>query len=124
MRKLIRELQGQPTGRGIFTSVKCGNPLCVNPDHLIDRNMRQHAKMMASKIDYDSPVRTAKLQKLAAGRKKISDEGIHAARTDPRSCREVAEEFGVTKSLIARIRAGKAHRQVNAQSNFFAGLMR
>lgn len=124
VRKLMRELQGKPTGQGIFTGVKCGNPLCVNPAHLVDRTMKQHGQMMASRIDYTSPVRVAKLQRAAAGRRKISAEGIAAARTDPRSCEKVAEDHGVHKSLIARIRRGQAHRQVNASINPFAGLMR
>lgn len=124
VRKLMRVLQGRPAGNGVFTGVKCGNPLCVNPAHLVDRNMRQHGQMMASKIDFDCPVRTAKLQRAAAGRRKITDEGIAAALTDPRSCEAVAQDHGVHKSLIARIRRGKAHRQVNATINPFAGLMR
>ena len=124
VRKLIRELQGRPTPMGVFVSATCGNHLCVNPAHLIDRTMSQHAKMMSSKIDYDAPVRIAKLQKSAAGRRKISDEGVAAALSDPRSSRAVADEHGVHKSLIARIRRGQAHRQLNAKTNFFAGLMR
>lgn len=124
VRKLMRELQGKPTGKGVFTGVNCGNPLCVNPDHLVDRNMRQHGQMMASRIDYTSPVRTAKLQRAAAGRRKISAEGIAIALSDPRPAAQLAPELGVHRSLIARIRRGQAHRQVNASINPFAGLMR
>lgn len=124
VRKLMRELQGKPTSKGIFTGTTCGNPLCVNPSHMVDRDMRQHSRMMTSRIDYNSPVRTAKLQRSAAGRRKITDEGIAAALTDPRSCKEVAEDHGVHKSLISRIRRGQAHRQVNASTNPFSGLMR
>lgn len=124
VRKLMRELQGKPAGKGVFAGVNCGNPLCINPAHVIDRNMRQHGQMMASRIDYTSPMRTVKLQRAAAGRRKITDEGIAAALTDPRSCEAVAADHGVHKSLIARIRRGQAHRQVNASINPFAGLMR
>ena len=124
VRKLMRQLQGVPLVKGSSVGTRCGNPLCVNPDHLIERNARQHAQMMASKIDFRSPVRTAKLQRAAAGRRKISAEGIAIALSDPRPAAQLAPELGVHRSLIARIRRGQAHRQVNASINPFAGLMR
>lgn len=124
VRKLIRQLQGVEVAKGTFTSAKCGNPKCVNPEHFTDRTMKQHAKFMSGRIDFQSPIRIAKLQKSAQPRRKISVEGVAAALGDQRSCAAVADEFGVHKSLISKIRRGVAHRQVSSSVNPFAGLMR
>jgi hypothetical protein len=124
VRKLIRILQGKERPPGTMTSVSCGNHRCVHPDHLIDRDATAHARVMASNVDYASPTRTAKLQKKAEPRRKISDEGVQAALGDPRTCQAVADAHGVSKSLISKIRRGQSHRQTNAAANPWAGLMR
>lgn len=124
VRRVIRELQGREMKKGMFVSTSCGNPKRINPEHLIDRNARQHSQAMSSKVNYLSPTRVAKLQKSAEPRRKISDAGVQAALCDPRTCEIVAAEHGVHKSLISKIRRGEAHRQFNAATNPWAGLMR
>ena len=123
VRKLIMELLGNTQKERMFYSVSCGNRACVNPKHIVYRTMKDHATHMAKKVDANAPTRIFKLQKSAEKRRALNEQQIMQVRTDNRSCSEVAVLFGVSKSLISKIRRGKSNRMVNAQNNPFWGLM-
>ena len=124
VRRLILQLIGKPAKRGNFVGTTCGNHLCVNPEHIIERSMSHHMRRASKLVDHNSPVRIAKLQKHAAVRGILSKDDVLKILNDPRCAREVAEEIGCSKSLVTRVRRGQAYRQVNASVNPFAGLMR
>jgi hypothetical protein len=114
VRRFIRELQGEPAAPGRFLSASCGNQRCVNPDHILERTSRQHARYIASCVNMRSPVRIVKLQRMNAHRRALTDEQVQVVRTDPRSATALAREFGCSKSVICDIRNGKTYRQVAA----------
>lgn len=121
VRQVIARLMGKPMPRNCVATNTCENPLCVNPDHILIRTKAQHMAFIKKKIDYNAPSRIAKLQK--ARPRKLSDEGLAAARACVESSKNVAEKYGVSRSLVLRIRNGQRHRIVNASANPFAGLM-
>lgn len=124
VRRFLLELLGRPARPGSFVGTTCGNPLCVNPEHIIERSMFHHMRRASKLVDHNCPVRIAKLQKHAAVRGILSKDDVLKILNDPRCAREVAEEIGCSKSLVTRVRRGQAYRQVNASVNPFAGLMR
>jgi hypothetical protein len=65
----------------------------------------------------------ARLDELTASI-KASAEVVHRILTDPRPAAHLAAEMGISRSLVQKIRAGKARKQVSASLNPFAGLMR
>jgi hypothetical protein len=124
VRRVIRDMLGNPAAKGSYLAPSCGNPKCVKPEHIIERTRAQHMKRIAGMIDHNHPIRIAKLQRHAAHRRALGIEGEAIVRTDPRPAQAVADELGVSKSLVNRIRRGDGYRQVDASSNPFAGLMR
>lgn len=124
VRRVIREMLGRPAKPGNFLAPSCGNPKCVKPEHIIERQPHQHMKVMAGKIDHNHPIRVAKLQKAKAHLRVVSEAGLTLIRSDDRKAEEVARELGVSKSLVTKIRRGDCYRDIRASSNPFAGLLR
>jgi len=121
VRRLMFELQGKAVD-GYYIAPRCGNFRCVNPSHAIARTKKAHHKIMNQNVDPNGMLRIIKLQQVARGRRKLTDEQVQQIRSDPRPSRAVAAEHGVSKGLVCLIRAGKAHRAVSASP--FAGLMK
>lgn len=124
VRRAILILKGTPAHPNEMLSTRCGNPQCVNPDHIIERSIKQHMTHMGRQINHQHPLRIAKLQKAAAARRIIDDEKVLQILNDPRRAQDVADDLGVSKSLVTKIRRGKSYKQINAAVNPWAGLMR
>lgn len=124
VRRLIRELEGRPVPRGHFAVPSCGNTKCIRPSHIVERTMSGHASEMASRVEYNSPLRLARLQKLHAHKRVLTWEKVEMIRSDPRTAGEVAAEVGCSKSLVKMVRRGEAYLDRIASSNPFAQLMR
>jgi hypothetical protein len=124
VRRVIRDMLGNPAAEGNYLAPACQNPKCVKPDHIIERTKSQHMKRIGHMVDHNHPIRIAKLQKAKAHQRVVSAAGLAMIRTDDRKAEDVARELGVSKSLVKKIRRGEAYREVNAAINPFAGLMR
>lgn len=123
VRRVIRELQNKKIIEGVFFGTNCGNPKCVNPDHIAARNQKTHVQQMSKKVDYMHPSRLLKLSNSAQVRRKLTDEQLHIILTSDKTRRVLGEEFSVHPSLISRIRQGKAHRMSAARNNPFFRLI-
>ena len=123
VRALLMELLGNKYEGRMFYGNSCDNKACVNPEHIVARSMKDHAKHMVKKVEYKAPIRIAKLQKSAQGRRVLTDDQVMQALMDPRRCEDIATEFGVSKSLIARIKRGESNQMAIAKNNPFWGLM-
>jgi hypothetical protein len=124
VRRLILELNGTDVPADMYAKTSCGNPMCVNPSHIVLVSKKQHSKAMAAKVKHNSPTRLAKLVKSAQSRRVLTDDQVMQALMDDRTCAEIAKEFEVSKSLISKIRRGQSNRMVKAMNNPFSGLMR
>jgi hypothetical protein len=119
VRRLFTQLLGNTVREGYYVP-KCGNKLCVNPEHTTYNDPKQHMKKAARKA-LQSPTRRLKIQiHKRATTAKLTQEMADEIRCSEGPSRLIAEKYGVNKSVICRIRAGKAW--VNL-SNPFAGLM-
>lgn len=76
-----------PVPRGLHVHHKCDVPVCVNPDHL----------------EVLTPAENIRKQ----GQTKLSPDLVRMIRTSDLSNRELADQLGVTSSLIWAVRAGR-----------------
>jgi hypothetical protein len=118
-RRVVWELVKGPLQPRKLITTTCGNPKCLNPDHLA---MTNHAKVAAK----NGARMDVKLRKRAAGlaqahQAKLTREQADEIRAaiDVR-VKDLAARFGVGESAIRRIRTGVAWRD---QTNPFAALM-
>jgi hypothetical protein len=123
VRRVIRDLQGNPATVDVFLAPSCCNSKCVHPEHIMDRSTAKHMQVMGKLVKHNHPVRIAKLQKAKASERALDDEGLAVVLSDPRRAQDVADELRVSKSLVNRIRRGTAYRQVSASKNPFSGLI-
>ena len=124
VRRLVVQLEGREPEYEWVSRVSCKNNRCVLGAHITTHPADQHAKHMSKLVDYNRPLRIARLQKAAESRRKATDECVMRVLTDPRPAVHVAKDLGISPSLARKIRAGKMRRQVSASVNPFAGLMR
>lgn len=122
VRKVLLKLQEIPiTGR--YLAPKCGNPGCIDPAHIVQRTEATHARQMAKQAN--TTHRAKRMAGLIRWRQanpnKLDMDKARAIRADERPSRVVAEDYGVSKSLVCRIKAGTYWQD---RANPFAGLMR
>lgn len=122
VRRLLRELiagKAQPDGH--YTQ-NCGNPLCVCPDHTLWRSKAVHMKMMGRKRGC-TPLTINKLRqsRIDNGFTKLDMSKAQTIRLSDESSPVLAKRYGVDRSLINRIKAGRAWRVITGP---FAGLFK
>lgn len=119
VRRLIeRHRTGQPIPPGVVVSPTCGNPMCVNPDHLKARTIAEARAAAAERGAYLNRARMRKSALTKRARSRITDEtiaAIKAAKNSP----EAARLTGVSVSYAWSIRVGRARQDY---SNPFIGL--
>jgi len=99
-------------------SPTCGNPMCVNPEHLQARTIAQARAAAAERGAYLNRARMRKSALTKRARSRITDEtiaAIKAAKNSP----EAARLTGVSVSYAWSIRVGRARQDY---SNPFIGL--
>jgi hypothetical protein len=90
----------------------CDNPACVNPEHLKLGTHAQNMEDARRKGRSASGERVVTRRGEAHTKSKLTEEQVLAIRTDDRSDRQLAAEYGVAYSLIYRIRKGEVWQHV------------
>ncbi len=122
VRRLFADLLDLGYPKGGFIVARCENGVCVNPRHFKHYTDAKFS-VYRSKRAAGNPLRAAKIQAFKRRTSaKLTQEQADAIRCSDRPSREEAKIYGVDKSLICRIRSGKAW--VNLSANPFAGLLR
>ena len=118
-RRFILEHKGLDL-TGKFVRYKCNNYLCVNPDHLRVLSKKEYMASMV-KDSKKSPLRSQKIAKTKQERYgKITMEQANEIRMIDGTCRVIAAQYGISASLVTKIRRNEAW----AGTNIFTGLMR
>jgi hypothetical protein len=107
--RLSYELFCAPVPEGKIVCHKCDNPSCVNPEHLFVGTWQDNVSDMVAKGRYRSGGKPHPGEE--NGRAKLSTEDVHfirkahcfGVRGQPGSTKNLAERFGVTKTVIQRI---------------------
>lgn len=124
VRKLVMQLAGRETPPMSYYKPSCDNPRCIRLEHIKIVPSGRHMTSMAYAVDHQSPVRIAKLQKAAAPRRKLTDEQVMEIRASSDATRDIAARYGISKSIVCKIKRNRSNRIVSAASNPFAGLLR
>lgn len=125
VRKLLAMLTGRDLSNCVYFASSCDNWRCVNPAHIVGRASWQHLNRMSGLVDHGAAQRVAKLQEVARARVgKLTEAGAEAIRLDDRPLVVVAADYGISKSLVSKVKTGRAWRQVSASVNPWGGLMR
>jgi hypothetical protein len=122
LRRLLLEKQtGKPLPPGKLATATCETPLCI-------AHLGTTDKSGAAVKGYDNA--GVRLRKAVANKRtahalpwvKLSHDKADYIRASDASCRQLAAELGVDKTLIGKVRQGKAWAPSKA-ANPFAGLM-
>ena len=116
--KIIRNKNHWRMNRYIYTLEKgeikdgkiimhiCDNPRCINPEHLKEGTWKENM------IDRDQKKRNAYGEK--NGEAKLSKEDVMKIRNDNREVREIAKDYPVHFSQIARIKRREAWSHISS----------
>ena len=112
VRKLVSELSGgKHKAKNLQFGTTCGNPKCVNPEHVVGRTVEQHMRHMGF-AGAGNVLRAAKIQRSWAGRTKLTQEQVDEIRGSDEAARELGKRFGVGKTYISKIRDGSVWRRL------------
>jgi hypothetical protein len=95
------ELANGPVPPGKQILHRCDNPPCVNPNHLF---VGTHADNMRDKVSKGRQRGAARGE--ANHNAKISDVDVDAIRASSVLQKDVAAEYGISQSMVSRIRCG------------------
>lgn len=108
-RALLKELGADVERR--FATYRCGNCLCVRPEHIEAATRAKIHKRAAKKTKYGTLItRRQKLAAAARRRSRLTPEQVEAIRNDSRPQRTVALEYGISQSTVSLIRLGLTWR--------------
>lgn len=96
LRRVTRLMMEQRIG-GLSDAVhvlhRCDNPRCINPDHLF---LGDNTANVADKVSKERQA------------KKMTRKAVLEIRADPRLHREIAADYGVSRSLVGFIKLRKS----------------
>lgn len=122
VRRLILALSGIEQ-KSTFAGCSCGNKSCVAPEHIVQRDKRNQAKVMAKQANTGA-TKILRIKKMTVTRRekhsKLDIETAREIRASSESAKEAASRVGISKAMVHRIRSGAAWRD---GANPFAGLM-
>lgn len=119
VRRLVCELDGRPPAPRQPVASRCNEKLCCNPAHLFPSSIQAIAKAAAKRGAFSGADRAAKIAatKRAAG--KLTMQKAREIRMRTEAAHVLAPIYGVDKSLINKVRSGRAWRDMSSP---FAGL--
>lgn len=96
---------------GKIVTQKCGNPLCVNPDHIAVMPRGELQRRISKTINYK--VNTARAKKISDKSRegaKLTVEKAEEIRQSTQTQRLIAKAYGVTQATISCIKTGRTWR--------------
>ena len=121
VRRLVMIDRGVPM-KGFIATYTCGNQACVNPEHTARSSRAQmNRRIMA---DMSSATNALRSKRIAEAKRrteaKLSLADVEQIRTSSDTHQDLAARFGISKSIIGRIKRGEMWRTFSASP--FAGL--
>jgi hypothetical protein len=109
---------------GKLATYKCGNQLCVHPDHIAVITRKRLQQRIAKEQKHQlNPLRRKQLSDIARKNGKLTLEQAHAIRDAEGPQREIAKRFGVTQATVSVIKRGVSWRDyTNPFIQLFGGL--
>ena len=97
--------------KGMVVRHSCDNPACINPDHLTLGTQRDNA------ADREARGRGSKLKGEQISTAKLTEKDVLGIRASNESLGVLAERYGIDKSNVWLIRAGKSWKHLNNLSS-------
>ena len=121
VRRLVLIERGVPM-TGFIATYNCGNTKCVNPEHTGRSTRTQmNRRIMA---DMNSATNTLRVKRIAEVKRrtdaKLSQADVDKIRASDEKYQDLAKRYGVSKSLIGRVRRCEVWRTFSASP--FSGL--
>ena len=124
VRKLVLVLSGAKLS-GKYRTCSCGDSRCVALDHIVQRTAKTHFTMMGKQVGLASS-NTARIAKITKYRRdvmaKITQEQANEIRLSEETGPVLGARYGITKSQVSNIKAGRSWAQKLDFGNPFAGL--
>ena len=100
----------------------CGERTCINPAHLVKTTRKAIGKKASARGAWSGKARCAKIAKAkrAQAGTKLDMDQARSIRMSSETSRALAQRYGINRTLIQRIKAGRAWKDY---TNPFAGLM-
>lgn len=118
VRRLILTLEGKTLAPGDHAACGCGVETCIA--HIEHRTKTQHAVAMGKALGRNQILRSSRMAQAAReSRAKLTIEQAREIRCSDESGPVLASQYGVNKSLVARIRRNEAWREFSTP---FSGL--
>lgn len=119
LRRRVRELvDGVAPKKPVTCS--CGEKLCLRPEHLVERTHKQIGKEAAKRGAFSSPTRRLRISMTKRARHaKLTLEAVREIRVSDESTRALAKRHGVHRTMIQRIRSGKAWHEIAPGASVF-----
>lgn len=121
-RLILLDRDGRAPSGGVYLATyNCGNPLCVNPEHMTWALRRTVQRRTTREQRHQSDiVRCKKLADQARARGKLTPELAAAVREAEGVQHEIAARFGISQATVSAIKTGRTWR--NYVASPFAGL--
>jgi hypothetical protein len=116
-RRVVWELVKGPIPARKLITTNCGCVKCLNPDHLVLTTAAKVAEKNGARVDVRLKKSRAGAARLAKA--KLTWDQVEEIRASEGTTRELSQRYGVGRSAICNIRAGRTWRDY---SNPFAGL--
>lgn len=97
-------LSGSARPEGMSALHSCDVPLCCNPRHLRWGTVRDNS--------HDAMARGQQISGERHGRHRLTEAMVRQIRRDPRTCVEIAREFGVDSNTVDDARRGRTWKHV------------
>jgi hypothetical protein len=98
---------------------ECGNPMCCNPEHLMQTKKVHVMKRTVSEGKLHTPVIVAKIAASKRKHSKLSQEAANEIACGNEHTEETAAKYGITPAYVRMIRKGLFRKEL---FNPFAGL--
>lgn len=92
---------------GKVATHSCGNPLCVNPDHIRVVTRSQFQRELAKRTTHQaSPARLAKIAEAKRSKAKLNEQAVAEIRQANEPQQVLAQRYGVSQATISEIKRG------------------
>lgn len=122
-RRLAYELHKGELSATRYLVPRCGNDVCINPEHQKALTKRENASR-TGKISSAAVGRAEKIALARRKKSKLTKEAVQDIRASDEAQDVLAARHGISQSMVSQIQLGKSWRDVSSPfAGLFTGLL-